>query len=328
MNLKRYIFTFCAVISTVITTPVAAQVLPEARTLQVPPITENYSPLELTVFGIVSAGALTLMLGGDKIVGAPSPSMGPPSRASADWRFSEWANPNPDPTTQWLGGAPNIGGYALPVITLAFYGAGTLGSAFSSDFFIGDTSHELIAFGESLAWSMLVVNSLKFGVGRERPFVAKARTGSSAPRDQWDIPKKEDNISFPSAHAAAAAVTMTFVTLDLSDHLYHYTLRDQPGAIRWGVGRLLPALAGASVTWTVMYSRIKDQQHWLSDTVVGTLIGTTFATIFYTMHFDEQGDAKGFINNCVSCKKKASSQSFFPTILSNGNIGLGWSTTF
>jgi membrane-associated phospholipid phosphatase len=328
MNLKHTIFIVFVVISLLATTPIAAQVLPDERELKLPSIAENYSPLELTVFGIVSAGAMTLMLGGDEIVGAPSPSMGPPSRDSADWRFSEWANPNPDPTTQWLGGAPNIGGYGLPVITLAFYGAGALGSAFSSDFFIGDTSHELIAFGESLAWSMLIVNGIKFGVGRERPFVAKARTGTSAPRDQWDIPEKEDNISFPSAHAAAAAVTMTFLTLDLSDHLYHYTLRAQPNAVRWGVGRLLPALAGASVTWTVMYSRIKDQQHWLSDTVVGTLIGTTFATIFYTMHFDKNGDAKGLIKSCISCENKASPQNFAPIILSNGNIGFGWSTTF
>jgi membrane-associated phospholipid phosphatase len=318
----------CALLTSLLATPAAAQPVPDEGGLKRPLVAENYSPLELTTLGVVSAGALTLMLGGDAIFGAPKPSMGPPSTDSVDWRFSEWANPDPDPTSQWLGGAPDIGGYAMPVVALAFYGAGALGNSLSSDFFIGDTTHELIAFGESLAWSMLVINGLKFVVGRERPFVAKARAGDVAPRDQWDVPEKEENISFPSGHSAAAAVTMTFVMLDLSDHLYHHTLRDQHGAVRWSVGRLLPALAGAGVTWTVMYSRIKDQRHWLSDTLVGAFVGTTFATIFYTMHFDEEGDARRTRKVCDSCEEATNTQTLTPMILPSGGMGFGWSTTF
>lgn len=311
-------------------TPVAAsaQAVPDEGGLRRPLVAENYSPAELTTFGIVSAGALTLMLGGDAIFGAPKPSMGPPSPDSADWRFSRWANPDPDPGSQWLGGAPDVGGYTLPVLALAYYGAGTIGNSFTTDFFIGDTTHELIAFGESLAWSMLVVNGLKFLVGRERPFVAKARTGDVAARDKWDVPEKEENISFPSGHSAAAAVTMTFVMLDLSDHLFHHTFRDSSGAVRWGVGRFLPALVGLGVTGTVMYSRIRDQRHWLSDTLVGAFVGTAFATIFYTMHFDEDGDARRTRSACDTCSTSRTTQTVSPLLLPGGGMGFGWSTTF
>jgi membrane-associated phospholipid phosphatase len=308
-----------------------AQSVPDVGGLKRPLVAENFSPFELTTLGVASAGALTLMMGGDAIFGQPKPSMGPPAYDSIDARFSRWANPNPDPASQWLGGAPDLGGYAMPIVALAFYGTGAAGNALSSDFFIGDTTHELIAFGESLAWSMLVVNGLKFMVGRERPFVAKSRAGEVAPRDQWDVPQKEENISFPSGHSAAAAVTMTFVMLDLSDHLYYNSLSGQHGAVRWGVGRLLPALAGAGVTWTVMYSRIKDQRHWLSDTLVGAFVGTTFATIFYTMHFDDKGKARRRYKACDDCDESTATTTqhiIAPTMLPHSGVGFGWFTTF
>ena len=54
----------------------------------------------------------------------------------------------------------------------------------------------------------------------------------------------------------------------------------------------MPMVVASGLTWTVMYSRIKDQQHWLSDTLTGALIGSAFATLFYTLHFDELGQPR------------------------------------
>lgn len=78
MNLKHIIFIVCIVISLLHTTHIAAQVLPDERELKLPSIAENYSPLELTVFGIVSAGAMTLMLGATRLSALPAPAWARP----------------------------------------------------------------------------------------------------------------------------------------------------------------------------------------------------------------------------------------------------------
>lgn len=246
---------------------------------------ENFSPFELSLTGGALVGSVGLILFGEDLFGAPSPGMGTPDPNSVDWRVAHWANKNPKPDEQWLGGIPDYGGYALPGLALGYYGLSTIGNALSDDFFMRDHKHHMTAYAGALGWTMLTTNILKLMVGRQRPYTVRPDVNIN----DYDEPEKEQVISFPSGHSAATAVTMTFLALNLSDYLVREQLNDQNSFVQLSVGRLLPAALAAGVTWTVMYSRIKDQRHWLSDTLVGAGIGAGFAGLFYVMHFDEDG---------------------------------------
>lgn len=251
---------------------------------------ENYSPLELGLGGAAAAGAIFFLAGGgEHTLGPPTPSMGSPEPGSVDWRYTYHVNARPDPEEKWLGGAPDGAGYALPAGALAFYGAGALGAAWAGgDSFLPDTRHELVAYSESLAWTMLTVNVLKYTVGRRRPFATRQ---DLSPEDFGES-EGEWALSFPSGHAASAAVTATFLFWDISDYLVHEALADRGAVLRYGVGRAAPLAIAGGVTWSVMYSRIRDQRHWLSDTLIGAFIGASFATAFYAVHFDERGQPR------------------------------------
>ncbi len=248
---------------------------------------ENFSPLELTLTGIGAVGAVTLIGGGHSLFGEPTPSMGAPVPDSVDWRFTHWANPEPDPAGQFLRGVADLSGYVMPALAIGFYGLATVGDLLSDDFFLDGRKHELVAYVETISWTMVSVNALKLAVGRARPYAV--RPDLIARRGEYKERESEDLISFPSGHSASAAATATFVAMDLSDYLVREYLADSHGAVKWIVGRGVPAIAAGGVTWTVMYSRIKDQRHWLSDTVTGAFIGAGFAALFYTLHFDSLG---------------------------------------
>ncbi len=251
-------------------------------------VLENYSPLELTLGGVGVAGAIMFIGWGSDIFGNPRPGMGPPDTESVDWRFSHWANPTPDPRTKWLGGVPDLAGYVAPALTVGLYAAGTIGSALGDDFVLGDQKHELIAFTEAFAWSMVTVNALKLLVGRTRPFAVRPDIDPALIEEDED----EQFISFPSGHSASAAATTVFLALDLGDHLATNVLKDAHPAVQFSVGRVLPLVAAGGLTWTVMYGRIRDQRHWLSDTLTGAMIGAGFSTLVYTMHFGPGGQPR------------------------------------
>lgn len=278
---------------------------------------DNYSKLELGITGVAALSAVTLIGFGHDIFGDPIPGMGTPDPGSVDWRFSHWANPNPDPTKQWLGGIPDYAGYAMPALAIGFYTLGTVGSALSDDFFMDSRKHELAAYVSSISWTMLTVNALKLMVGRNRPFTVR----DDIDKSKVNEPLKEQVISFPSGHSGSAAATMTFLFLDASDYLVREVFADSHGVVKFTAGRLLPALLAGGVTWTVMYGRIKDQRHWLSDTLVGAMIGTGISTLVYTLHFDQDGNPRQ-----DNKKEESISLNVAPLISPNGHTGLnlGW----
>ena len=94
--------------------------------------------------------------------------------------------------------------------------------------------------------------------------------------------ESEQLLSFPSGHSTAIAATSFFLAADLSDHLVSGPLKAKGPVTRALVGRVLPYVSAAGLSWLVMYSRIKDQRHWLSDTLkqmqargVATSVGTS-----------------------------------------------------
>ena len=272
-----------------LSTPASAQLLeemaPAAESAEqgLPDLGENFSPFELTMATVGMTGALVFGFWGSDLFGSPSPGMGPPDVDSRDYRFSEWANPDPDPEEQWLWGIPDYGGYYMPILTLGFLSTATIGSELDSTFFLPNYKHELLTFASGFGWAAMVTNAFKLNVGRIRPWAARPNAAD------YDIPEKEKFLSFPSGHSASAAATSTFLFHRTSDYLRSETFADSGTLTRWGLGYAVPFAIGAAATGLVMYSRIKDQRHWPSDTLVGAIIGYTVMTIFYKVHFDDDG---------------------------------------
>lgn len=291
------------------------------------PLRENFSPTQMTIVGAGFAGAVFFQFFGSDVFGHPSPGMGPPAEDSVDWRYTHHVNPNPDPSKKWLGGVPDLGGYFLPAGAMSFYLTGTIGAGVSDDFFLSTRKHELMAFTGAFSWSMVTVNALKLIVGRTRPFAVR----EDVDPDAFGEDEKEQYISFPSGHSASAAATMTFLALDLSDELFHGALADASPAVRYGVGRALPIITGAGVTWMVMYSRIRDQKHWLSDTLTGAMIGAGFSALFYSRHFDHEGNPRRNFpsrEGAAGIIDAASTGRLYLQPTPNGPMGLGYGFEF
>ena len=145
-------------------------------------------------------------------------------------------------------------------------------------------------FAQSLLWTQLVTITLKHLIGRERPFVIRAQ------RDAFNIDeivmkKSERILSFPSGHSSIMAATSFFVAADISDHLIKETFSKSGMTTQIIMGRILPYTVATLGTWFVMYSRVKDQRHWLSDTLTGGAIGAMIALFSYHSHFDSLGDS-------------------------------------
>ena len=111
--------------------------------------------------------------------------------------------------------------------------------------------------GEAVLNSMVMVESLKYSLGRERPFQGN---GSGA--------FFQGGTSFPSEHAAAAWAVAGVLT-----HEY-------PGPL---TKILAYGLAGA-----VSYSRVRGRQHFPSDVFVGGMMGNLVAQQVYTRHHDTE----------------------------------------
>jgi len=238
----------------------------------------------------LSAGALIglglLSWRGEAWLGPRGPSMGAPAEGSNDLRFSRWSNPNFDPSQQWLGGGPDLLGYVAPALTLTYYVGGSVISGGRG--WAGAHPHEALAFSQGLSWAMFSTTFLKHLVGRERPYIARGARGE-LDASLVEMSESEQLLSFPSGHSTAIAATSFFLAADLSDHLVSGPLRGSAPVTKALVGRVLPYLSAAGLSWLVMYSRIKDQRHWLSDTLTGGLIGMGSALLSYHMHFDGEG---------------------------------------
>jgi membrane-associated phospholipid phosphatase len=112
---------------------------------------------------------------------------------------------------------------------------------------------------EALAVGDLVTTGIKWTAGRARPYAV----ADTNPRDFQllrGLHKGRDYSSFPSGHALAAFAAAAAVTNETS--------RWWPGS-QWYIG---PAMFGGAAA--VGASRLYNNQHWLSDVVLGAGIGT------------------------------------------------------
>ena len=254
-----------------------------------PNLKDSFSNTELTLSSGALIGAGLLRVWGNAWIGPHGSSMGPPNEGSNDLRFSRWANPNFNPQQQWLGGIPDYSGYAVPILGLTYYFGGSIINPRQG--FYGAHPHEAIAYAEALSWSMFCTTLLKRLVGRERPYVSRGRLGE-IDTSAVNMNRSEQLLSFPSGHSTAIATSSFFMAADLSDALVHGVFKDHSPIMRYTIGRVLPYATATALSSLVMYSRIKDQRHWLSDTLIGALIGVSSALLSYHMHFDQYGQVK------------------------------------
>lgn len=125
---------------------------------------------------------------------------------------------------------------------------------------------------QSLAYSGLLVGTVKFITGRSRPYMTN---------NQFDFKWFEVNndfLSFPSGHSAIA-FSITSVLAERIDTW-------------WARAILYPMAAGTA------YSRIYDNEHWLSDVIIGSLAG--FSAGYFVVHNNETKSVKkksGFLNS-------------------------------
>jgi membrane-associated phospholipid phosphatase len=133
---------------------------------------------------------------------------------------------------------------ALPSVALI---AGTgLGAAFLRD---SDGYRETWALLEAGIFSTTTSEVLTYAAGRERP------DATTSP-NQW----RQGGDSFPSVHASAAfAIGTVFAESGNDDY-------------RW-----IRRLIGYGVAAGTAYVRIRENDHWLSDTVAGSAIGIATA---------------------------------------------------
>lgn len=109
---------------------------------------------------------------------------------------------------------------------------------------------DLLALGESLVYSQLVIQVIKLTTGRARPYAYHGVDRMST---------NDDNLSFASGHSA-----LTFgiaVTAGAIAHRRH----DRLEPVIWATGLTLAA--------TTAYLRIAADQHYLTDVVAGGAIG-------------------------------------------------------
>jgi len=114
-----------------------------------------------------------------------------------------------------------------------------------------DYGDDLLTVAEAAIYGEIVIQALKFSVGRQRPdahFGPASRT-----------PSNDDNVSFPSAHSA-----LTFALATAAGEIAHRR-HDALEPVIWATGM---TLAG-----TTAYLRIAAEKHYLTDVVAGGAIG-------------------------------------------------------
>ena len=145
--------------------------------------------------------------------------------------------------------------------------------------------HKLFAFAEAYLLTTVVTLAAKEAIGRVRPFEELHRYGS-------DPGQPKTTISFWSNQTAASFCFVAFTFRDLSDWLTSGPLAGRSRGARVGLGRVLPAVLMFGAAGFDGYSRIVDQRHWFSDTVVGAIVGGGIGYGVYAYHFDEEGQPR------------------------------------
>jgi membrane-associated phospholipid phosphatase len=120
---------------------------------------------------------------------------------------------------------------------------------------------------ETLSLTFLVTNITKNLVGRRRPSF-----------DNWPQNDIVDaNKSFFSGHTSIACALATYSSLYVADHV-----GSKSNSLE-RAGQVSFSLASHLLAGYVGYSRVVDNQHFISDVITGGLIGSVLAAVVYSL---------------------------------------------
>ena len=153
------------------------------------------------------------------------------------------------------------------------YGLGPVTALAGAAFATGPTSSQgaggraAVIVVESAAVSAAVVQTTKFLVARERPFV---HYGHGAPGGAYDPADRDSHLGFPSGHTAIVT------SLGVSAAMVA-TLQDSSAAPwLWGSAAALSISTGAL--------RMIAEKHYFTDVLAGSLIGATAGVVVPLLH--------------------------------------------
>lgn len=244
------------------------------------PVSANFSPIELGL----SAGFMTLGLvlgwkAEDLSVEGPRrmSSPGPLDTAVSD---ALYRGPGAGP---FLGGIPDRSAYVFPAAALLWYGGEGIATAVQGASLTGNPNadHEFHALTEAYGITLFVTQATKLLGGRERPMYALQRQDA-------DSDESQRFLSFFSAHTSSTFVLAAFVTRDLGDWLASRLPDEASTGKRLGA-RIGPGILLYGAAGLVGFSRIVEQDHYLSDVLVGAAVGGTIGNLVYALHFDSSG---------------------------------------
>jgi membrane-associated phospholipid phosphatase len=244
------------------------------------PLGANFGPLEQGGVAMVVTYDLLLVGFQSSIVANRTPLIGAPPGFDRSVSESLYGGPG-----KFLGGVPDTAGLVVgPIAAFAYFGTDELVFAVRGTSLTGDDNpdHALLALIEAYAISLGLDETAKVYIGRERPAFYFNRPDAGARTT-------DATLSFFSGHATSSFCLAAFVGRDVGDWLATHPLADASPATRLWLGRILPAAALYGMASVVGVSRIIDQQHYLSDVLVGAAVGATVGNLVYALHFDSDG---------------------------------------
>lgn len=149
-----------------------------------------------------------------------------------------------------------------------------------------DTFMALTALCGSMAAQILIVCVIKNSVGLPRPdFLARCEPGVDYGRATIDDCTgrnyrliDEGFRTFPSGHSSTAFAAMTMVSMFSAGKLQAFDHRGMSPKLAFALAPMVLACAIAA-------SRIRDNRHFLSDTIAGGVIGAGSSWWFYRQYF-------------------------------------------
>jgi membrane-associated phospholipid phosphatase len=242
----------------------------------------DFSPVELGVIGGLAAADLTLFALEPTIAPRMTAHIGDPLDIDVNISRALYRG---DGAGRWLGGIPDItGSIILPIATFTFYGvnAVTREAAGRSATNEDNPDHKFFALSEAYAITLGLTETAKLFIGRERPSVFLRRPDVTV----GDVQNK---LSFFSGHTSSSFCLAAFGARDLGDWLTTAPLGGESTLTKALLGRALPSLVLYSAASVVGLSRIIDQRHYFTDTLVAAAVGALVGNLVYAAHFDGSG---------------------------------------
>lgn len=208
--------------------------------------------------------------------------------APAPWETAISDSLYQGPDYQLLNGFPDTFGEKLaPYMALGWYTGNGFLLSLQGKSLTGNVNadHEAFAFMEAYGINLALTQLAKVSVRRVRPFWALER--------DLAVPSDEDSmLSFFSGHSSSSFCIAAFVARDLSDALVSGPLATASVPVQVGLGRVVPGAALYGLAALIAYSRVVDQQHFVTDVLVGSLVGGILGNVVYARHFDWNGAPK------------------------------------